>query len=401
MKTRKFGAAFTAAAIGASLFGAAPANAATPTLGTGVTQEVLFNDPTKPYSKFPTHPNNDQVIARKLDKLIEESPSGSVIRLSTWRWTLASTTNRAKAAADRGVDIRIALNSASMEFAESKRLKDLLGSRVTLCGRGLGNGACTSTRSGGTQHAKFGTFSETGGKKNVVYNTASNIDWGQINGSFNDMLITYGDADCYRKVTNALNDAVTQRQRGTNYRASADGHFDCPASLQRWWIGPEADSYGGMNEQGSTDTLAKNMTVVGGTNCKVRILQSKMDDKRTPVIRRYTGADSKGCFVSGLTRMDAARADDAIARFKSAGIPWRTHVPSETDPGWTRHVHSKVTVIIDPAGTSRVYSGSEHPAKNDHRRNDEVVVETRTPAVINTYDSWARHLYTRTGVPTG
>ncbi len=402
-------AAVLVAAVSVAGGPATPAQAAE--LAPGVNQATYFNDPTRPAHKYPTHPNRDNVIHAVIERDIAAAPAGAVIRISTWRWTLPESTNKVKAAVDRGVDVRIALNSASEVYDETKRLKSLLGTRVTLCGKGFGensNGACTSTRSGGTQHAKLMTISKTGDgpdantepDTSVVYVTSSNMDWGQINGSFNDMTRTSGDANCYARVTRYLNDAVTQSRRGTNYRGTSEGHFGCPASAQRWWVGPEAADDGSMDEQYRTDSLAKAMTpVVGGPGCYGRILWSKADDKRTPVTNQAINHKRKGCFVSGLTRMDPERADALRAAFSSAGIPWKTQVPGEG--GISRHVHSKAYVLRDPAGVSRVYSGSEHPAKNDHRRNDEVVVESTAPVTVDAFDGWARHLYGRAGVPVG
>ncbi len=400
-------AALAVLALLAPLVAAPPASA----LASGVGQRVVFNDPLKPAHNFPTDPMRDNVIAYELEQGIAQAPAGAKIRISTWRWTLPNSTNIAKAAMDRGVDIRIALNSASEVYDETKRLKSLLGDRVTYCGKGFGNGACTSSRDGGTQHAKLMTVSAlNNGKRNLVYVTSSNVSAGQITGSFNDLVITNDDPDCYAKVTNYLDDAVEQKQRGTNYRASAEGHFACPASQQEWWLGPHASSDGTMDEERSTDDLRNVLnSVVGGPGCLFLVAESKIDDTRdSTVVREYRDAKNAGCFTSAFTRMqNDSTADGARALFAGSStttsddIPWTSDIRDTGEPGTidsTRHMHSKVTIVRDPNGPDYVVHGSEHPTR-DFRRNDEALVKSSNLDTILAYENWYRGLTRRSSLP--
>ncbi len=378
---RRIATALVATLLAMTAVGAPPAAAETPALAAGVTQHVTFNDPRSDTGKYR--------ILKELNRAISEAPGGAKVRIVTWRWSYAPSTDVAIDAVRRGVDLRIALNAASLEYSETQRLKNALGSRVVLCRPTSGSGGgCISDRDGGTAHNKIMTLSATGTRKNVVMVTSHNVSTGQTR-TYNDNVVTAGDADYYGKMTTYLEHSLAQL-KNNDYRAEK-GRFSSPGSLTQTWAGPKASSDGRMNEEAATDTLAQLLKAVPGrSGCVVYVPESKIDDTRTAVVVQLVRLKQAGCFVSMLTRMSTDSADDARRRFAEAGIPWKTGDP---------HQHMKVVIVRGGGVPDFVLHGSEHPTR-DFRRNDEILQKNTNPAVVKAYHDWFVVCAKRAGLAT-
>ena len=370
-------------AVGVALAALGPATPAQAgALATGVTQTVTFNDPRGDTAA-------KQRIIRAMNKAVAEAPAGAQVRIVTWRWNYAPSTDTAIAALRRGVDIKVALNSASYEYSETRRLKSALGSRVVLCRPSTGDsgGGCISDRKGGTAHNKIMTLSQTGSRRHVVMVTAHNVSAGQTY-TYNDLVTTAGDRGYYLQMRDYLEDSLAQR-KDNDYRAG-EGRFSSPGSLTETWAGPRAASDGSTRMEASTDTLAQILKAVPGRpGCTVYLPESKMDDTRLPVVNQIVRLKRAGCFVSASTRIDSVSGDDTIAAFAAAGIPWKRSEP---------HVHMKVAIVLGGGVPDFVLHGSEHPTR-DFRRNDEILQKNTNPAVVRAYTEQYRLIARRDGIP--
>ncbi len=377
--TRRLVFVLLALFVASTLSPAAPASAA-PTLGSGVTQHVTFNDP---HNKL----GYNTAIIAEWERALKEAPAGSKVRIVTWRWNPPAPpdlpTELAIDALKRGVDIRIAIAGHSWEFTQTLRLAKEMnairpGSVVKCSSTEFDNAACLSKSPGGTAHNNLGTFSYTGGKRNVVMVTAHNISGGQI-GTYNDNLVTAGDLGYYDQMTRYLEDVLAKR-RDSAYRQNK-GTFSSPGALTNTWAGPSSPSL-------KIDNIAQVLAGLSGrSGCRVEVPTSKLNDQRKKVAFELARLKKEGCYVGLLTRIASDdSADEVRAVLTGAGIKWKVGDP---------HQHMKVVIVrgalvrgtLTPTDAF-VLHGSEHPAKNDVWRNDELLSNNRNPAIVKAYADW-------------
>lgn len=144
----------------------------------------------------------DEALEKKLIELVDNSVSGSIIRMSFFRITSMDLANSLVSAFKKGVKVRVIVNRE----AESSAI-DLL--KVNLSGESFilhcGDSTRKSCMGVGINHNKFAMFSTTKSNienlglvkvENVTVQTSSNMTSPQQN-MFNDMIIFYNNLSVY------------------------------------------------------------------------------------------------------------------------------------------------------------------------------------------------------------
>ncbi len=383
---------------------------AAPTLAAGVTQQLVTNDPTSGAGIAA----NERIIRAKEDA-IRRAPAGAVVRIANWRLDRQASAEVILGAVDRGVDLRLALNSASGEFSPTKWLRARLAERgkssvVVMCKPNTGEtgGGCNSNRKSGTQHAKTMTISRTTQVRDgatvtltdVVYDSSVNLSNGQTY-TYNDMVITAGSPTLYAQRKAWIKDMLGQ-VKDNNYRVTRGTKKDA-ASLTDSWMGVTSAADGSMREAPasvtSTDTTDTYATMLrgmrGDSTCSIDVAMSWIDDRRTAVVNHLVRLKGQGCAVVVSARMSSTSAAEAIEKFRVAGIPWN-RAP--------QHVHSKVINVrgakrvADGSDVFEVYQGSEHLEAN-YRGDDEMVTRRTNPALVSGFRTWFDLIAARSGLP--
>jgi hypothetical protein len=316
----------------------------------------------------------DLTLENEVIELANHATSGSKVRVSMFHWDRTKVAEAFVAAAKRGVDVRIVIdsdNEKNGDFNEAvKLLRTGLGSNLTICQRG--KGACIGSK---INHNKFFLFSALDdGSTNVVGQASQNLTGHQLV-LHNNMVVARNDPALFAAYEGYFADLVDQKL-DLNYDRTLDGDdvraFTFPRS--------------GADKVAS---VLDNVQCTAGS--KIRIAMAYFSN-RPEVAAKLTELQKAGCQVSMVVRASGAGTGKKIMKTLKAGGVDVSVFPTASGNG----NHSKYLLIDAPfegsGGTARrklVFTGSHNYTKAALRMNDEILLRVEDPGVYGAFlDNW-------------
>ncbi|HEU4735345.1 MAG TPA: phospholipase D-like domain-containing protein [Kofleriaceae bacterium] len=288
-------------------------NATADTLDDG----VVFNDP---HSTDPADPGNRFAIQNHVIQLIDGTPAGATIRISTYIFASVTYRDALLAAHARGVNVQVLVDSALTDDTSGNSFFGLangLGRDVTspsfavLCPIDRG---CIGS---GIDHDKFFLFSATSGRTKVVVQTSANmidhVDTGNSGLTSWNNAVTLVDEpviyDAYVARFTAMRDLQTSTPYSSTVGTSAKVYF---------FPRPSADPSSPSDSTvlailGNIDCSGKNTTGGFGPNHLTSIHVAMFQLSDVNIASKLWALDNAGCVVHVVRTNDGTVDDDAIA----------------------------------------------------------------------------------------
>ncbi|MEU6841300.1 phospholipase D-like domain-containing protein [Streptomyces sp. NPDC046716] len=352
------------------------------------TEGPIFNDPLGTVDQ-------QYAIRTRLVELTDAALPGSTIKVAVyhvWEQTIADALIRAKA---RGVNIRIALDSSSVNDRPTNtiysQLKTAFGTNiaassfVTLCPK---DKSCLGDPKFGKSimHNKFWLFSAVDGAKNVVVQTTANSTPSASTRFFNDALQLPNNPVLYGAYSDYFDDIAAKDWKNWDYRTVSNGHY-------------KAYFYPRAGTTNSTDTL---YSVLNNVSCTYKdaagatqhtiVRAAIFQITRQAIADKLVALKKAGCTVS----IEYATSDSGTWKSMHAtGAPPRRCYNDDRDPlnpgtklGTPFIIHTKYVAIdgmYDGARNKVTFTGSQNASNPALRENDEAYVKIDDDSVHDTY----------------
>ncbi|MFM1730378.1 phospholipase D-like domain-containing protein [Prescottella soli] len=365
-----------------------PMKACTLSDATPVQTKGVFNDPVS---------GDPAAIMAELCSLIKQAPAGSQIRIAHFVISGNAGEDFADVIIDahrRGVDVQMVLDGWQDDKPPAQRILRSLGtdksqpSWLHVCTNVSAEGNTSSCLGTKGNHNKFALFSETGGKRNVVMQSSSNLTDVNSRTYWNNAVVLDGNNrlfDVYgRYFAELSSETRTQATLGTF-------HTDMP--------GGPVDVYFSPVPEGDP-VLEQLERLTCGSSTRIGVAMSEMDDTRVDIIDRLVELSRDGCqirIVHGLIGTDgaarlAAEPSIEVRTLNDAELPGR--------------LHSKYMVVdhgsvglgsadLGSSGTATgwVTTGSQNWNHTSLRRNDEATLTLHQPAMVDAYMANFEHVF--------
>lgn len=340
-----------------------------PPLGDRLSWGPVFNDPLGSVA-------DQRRILTHLAAVIDATPPGAVVRVAVYGFTDGAVASALHRAADRGVQIRMVLDS-SRRSRPALGLQQRLGnnvradSYVIFCNR-----SCRGTTGG--NHTKFFLFSEAGGAADVTLVTSANTVGETVGEQWNDLYGVAGATPVYDSFVRVFEqmkyDEPVPRPYVAAYQQSyLQGFYPAPGAGRTapdpWLDYLRPVRCGGAKRAG-----------LGG-HTRIRVAMSAMHGRRGLAgARRLVALRQQGCDVKVI--FGAAPGDD-VRRVLSAGrVPWRGARHRQV------HTHQKLLIVNGAIGSdpwaTRVFTGS-HNWTDQAADRDEVVLGIKDARTAQLY----------------
>lgn len=313
----------------------------------------------------------------ELTRLIGSVPAGGRIDGHIYGIDLVSVAQALLDAQTRGVDVRISADGRVESSPIANAYLDQLATMV-YCNHPNkpNNKSCISTADEAIAHTKLFVFSTAAAPDGAVSN---NVVWfGSANQShagthkYQNTVTVYGAAGLYTQLRAYLGDLRAQERQ-------AD-YFD-PPSGRGHLLSDAADVYASPEAQ--TDLVVNRLDdITPNANCRIHVMQSKVNDTRLEVISQLVKMKQDGCQVWVVADCVQPGALEAL---HAAGIPVRHN-----------KVHDKSFLVYAKYGSEyqyRIYSGSHNLGGPANRKNDEIFVKLapETGPTHPLYDAYLTH----------
>ncbi|UNS96985.1 phospholipase D-like domain-containing protein [Streptomyces tubbatahanensis] len=371
--------------LGAGLTLTTPPSAAAASPGTG----PVFNQPNGTAAQ-------QRAIRSDLLDRVEAAAPRSTIKVALyhfWDAEVARALATAHTAPERRVNVQVMLDESSVSSMPSSTsysiLRKALGtdrakrSFVGLCPE---NKSCLGDPSAGNSiaHNKFWLFSRTGGLRDVVVQTSSNLSTGSY--------------------TKFWNDAMVVAQRGTY--AAYSRYFDKVAGSDwRSWRYTRAaaspyTSYffprprGGDTVTGILDNVTCRWKDASGSHrTRVRLAMFKLT--RQGVAEKLASLQRQGCAVDIVyAQTDSEASTGSPGTWEALHAPGGPavrclHYDDDGDPGTSREVVHSKTLMIEgryaKATDKLVWTGSHNYSGPALTKNDETLLKVDSDSVHDAY----------------
>lgn len=356
--------------VAACLTPAAPAAAA-------VTSGAVFNDPTNPDRQY--------AIVDHLRGLIQNAATGSTIRIAMYHFSLTRMSNDLIAAYDRGVNVRLVLDSQSRSHQATLDLVAALGTNranpswVTIC---TTDRACIGNLATPIMHNKFFLFSSTSGSANVLVQSSANLTGDNAERYWNNAVTLVGNTAVYNSYVDYFNDLAAQVKNNDYYRSTSSGNAKS-YFFPRAGSGASTDTVYNMLDE---NVSCEGNTSVGTETGRTIIRIGMWYFSRNPIANKLRELADRKCWVDVVyTTMDADVRSilDGHARIKLYRI------------SGDRIVHSKYLLIegtyAGQRDTKWVVTGSHNYTNAALRENDEAMLRIQSATIHDQYRSnfWA------------
>lgn len=190
---------------------------ATPAVA-AVTSGAVFNNPTVASQQY--------AIVEHVQRLIQGAASGSTIRVAMYHFTLTRVSNDLSAAYDRGVNVRVVVDSQSRSYPAVTGLIAKLGTNraaaswVTVC---TTDRACIGNLGTPIMHNKFFLFSDTLGSTNVLVQSSANLTNDNAERYWNNAVTIVGNTAVYNSYVTYHGDLAAQVKNNDYYRTTSSG----------------------------------------------------------------------------------------------------------------------------------------------------------------------------------
>lgn len=372
MRTRRSIGGVVAGVVVAVAAWASPAAAATPTTG------AIFNDPLVA--------GEQRVIVDHIIGLIDGTPAGEEISISMYAFDETPVANALIAAKNRGVRVRVVLDSTyagrtpALALANSSTglgTNTSATSWVKVCATDYAcvSGAPTSVNP--INHNKFYLFSQTNGANRVLVQSSANLTANNTVNYWNNAVTIVDNGPIYDAYRAYFVDLAAARHDDSNYyRMTSSG-------IVKSYFFPRAGT------TSSTDTIVEilnNVTCAGndagwGTvdgYTKIRIAAWKIT--REDIAYKLRSLASQNCWV-----------DIVYASMSSGSITALNHPRIKTyllNDG-SNLVHSKYMLIegtyAGQKNTKWVFTGSHNYDDSSLRENDEALLRIQSNTIHDQY----------------
>ncbi|WP_116022422.1 phospholipase D-like domain-containing protein [Thermomonospora umbrina] len=319
---------------------------------------------------------------RQIERNVDTSPKGSVIRVAVYSMGLDQFANKLIAAHRRGVNVRVLMDAHSANDTW-RRLERVLGSRADARSHAvLCSGGCMSPyrRKGDTVsslHTKYFLFSGNG--RPTVTISSANPTVLQAEAAWNNSYTVVGNKGLYSAFVRNFTDMTN----------GANGYYDAD---YHWTYGTNPKAYFWPRAWGGSDTVLTMLDLVTCSKTRrsrVRVAMFQWTDGRMAIARKLASMASKGCRVTVIYTRDqiSPSVRSTLARSR---VVVRDTTHGRTRDGYAAHYTHNKYVLIDGryAGADRrkiVLTGSANFTVTGLYYNDESYLRIVSPSVHDAY----------------
>jgi phosphatidylserine/phosphatidylglycerophosphate/cardiolipin synthase-like enzyme len=348
-----------------------------PALGFSPVEGAKFNNPMG---------TRDQAfrLVRHLERAIDSTPPGGVIRVVTYSFDIESTADKLIEAYNRGVRVKIIVNHHRNPPA-TRRLKQVLGTSIenpsflVVCQDG-----CRGPRPA-TMHAKFFTFSTAGTARRVVVVGSTNLAYVNAARHWNDLYTIVGDDTLYFAYRRLFAQMRRDRPVADPYTVTDSGKFRAYFFPQ-----PEATQGTDVAYETLSDVRCKGATGGAGVDGRtvVRVSMFTWGGSRgLYLVRQLDRLADRGCIVQVNL---GAPSRDVVEALRASSIDvFDTRVDTNSNGHADKYVHNKYFIVSGVIGSNtsarQVYTGSQNWKRYSMMYEDEVLLRISDRAVYRRY----------------
>jgi phospholipase D-like protein len=361
----------------------------------GVRTWVHFANPDAPCvtsaTGFVSKAGRDLNVLVELKRLIDHTPAGGVIKGHIFAIDVDALGQALLNAQARGVSVYISADPSvgtSTDPSKTNYLDKLTHKVYCSSANGL---PCigTSMSSAAVSHVKAFTFAQGTSPTGIPSPSGAAYDYVTWFGSAN---MTYASgSDMYQNSVSiygwdALNVNMNRYLDDLYNQVQYSQYFD-PASGRGYWNNAPGQFYASPSP--NTDLVVDRLDeITPDAGCKVRVMQSFINDSRLAVTDKLVQMKKAGCAVYVVAN---SVEPTSLARLKGAGIPVQKN-----------DTHDKVFLIYgNYSGTNEyhVYTGSHNIGSTANNTNDELLVKLAAePASTDSttrpiYNAFYNHFY--------
>lgn len=346
---------------------------------------VVFNNPLGTEAER-------RAIADKVAEGIDNAPAGSTIRLAVFSFTLPDIADKLIAAKARGVNVYLLTDdhlyydvNAATATVQMERLKVALGTKVTT-GTGSFIKICKDACVGSNiMHAKLFMFSQTGDSKLVTMFSSSNLTASQMY-AWNNLYAIVGNQTLYDKMKWYFDKLATEPNSGTIYSSTSSG-TNLVLTYPRSYSSTSDDPYyshlskvkctgvsTGYGIDGKTaidvamyqwtstrPAVAKKLSDLANAGCKVRVIISKKNYAKAPLVTLTSNSKIK------VVDMDTTTGETNQAVF-------------------SHHKYMIINGYYDSNSKAKVvFAGSHNLSISAIKSNEELIVRIKDAVVYDKY----------------
>ena len=309
------------------------------------------------------------VFPNTIVDMINDTPKGETIDISIYSLNKQKVVDAiVKAHHDRDVNIRYVTWDEETDATFLKQLKDELGTKTSsksyllVC-----KGSCRKSGSGGTQHAKAITFSQTGKQKNVTVIGSGNFTGG--GGTQWNEFQTIPDNETIYKSVKGYFDGMKDKN-AFDYPAKSSGIYKV------YYFPRKSSSYDPVYSA-LKDTSCKD----GG---KIRVAMFNWTKDKLKTAKQVVKLKKAGCDVGVV--YTGSSVDDEI---KETLINGKVKTYDADNDGMI--VHAKTTIIdakVDGKQHHYVFSGSTNFAKGSYLSSTNMILRTDSASEVKDHLKW-------------
>ncbi|WP_170177612.1 phospholipase D-like domain-containing protein [Thermomonospora umbrina] len=355
-------------------------------IGTGTAQAAfaprsgpVFNNPKGGVA-------HQYAIMRQIERNIDTSPRGSVIRVAIYSITLDRFADRLIAAHRRGVHVKVLMDTHGANRIW-RRLVAVLGGKVNvhksassyaaLCSAGCVSPYRKNGRAISSLHTKYYLFS--GGGKPTVTVSSANPTRAQAEVAWNNSYTVVGNKGLYGAFVR-------------NFTDMSKGAKDDHDRNYYWTYGANPKAYFWPKARRGSDTIRNMLDLVTCSRThqsKVRLAMFQWSDGRLAVARKLASMASKGCRVT-VIYTKAQIAPSVRSTLARSRVDVRDTTHGKTRGGYAAHYTHNKYLLIDGRynganGRKFVLTGSANFTRNGLYHNDEANIKAVDPHVYDAY----------------
>ncbi|MGW1059528.1 phospholipase D-like domain-containing protein [Micromonospora rubida] len=342
-----------------------------------VTSGAVFNNPTVASQQY--------AIVEHVQQLIQGAAPGSTIRVAMFHFSLTRVSTDLAAAYDRGVNVRVVVDSQSRTYPAVTGLIGKLGttrtnaSWVTVC---TTDRACIGNLNTPIMHNKFFLFSDTLGSTNVLVQSSANLTNDNAERYWNNAVTLVGNTAVYNSYVAYHGDLAAQVKNNDYYRTVSSGNAKS-YFFPRAGTTQDTDTiYNMLNENITCEGNTSTGTETGRTIIRIGMWHFS----RNPIATKLRELADKKCWVDIVyteTDTDVPNILSGHSRIKLYKI------------SGDYIVHSKYLLVEGTydgqKDTKWVMTGSHNYSNAALRENDEALLRVQSATIHDQYRSnfWA------------
>jgi phosphatidylserine/phosphatidylglycerophosphate/cardiolipin synthase-like enzyme len=308
-------------------------------------------------------------VIRRIEKAIDATPRGAVIRIATYTFQLQSTADALAAASRRGVRVRVVVDGKHTPPGPLVAGMRKAGVRVVRA-----DGAARSA-GGGSMHVKLYLFSRTGASSDVVMTGSTNLAEGSVERMWTDLFTVVGNTALYDGYVRFHSELMRDEPVADPYRRFGSGRFSARAFPR-----PGRDR--------TTDDIWEALATVEPAGAVIRVSMYAWEGVRGEYLaERLAALRGDGADVAVLRNGMSATVRQILV---DGGVTvYDSRLDPDGDGVKDYYVHHKYLLVGQPAsGTWQTWTGSANWGFNSLRRGDDTVLRI---AGRGTFDQYLRN----------